>query len=118
MEIKLNDNVFKVKVAMSEKERANGMMKKRFDDTFNGMLFLQGRDHHCFWMKNCIIPLDIIFIDNNIITKIYHNCQPLPDNHGNDYENYCGDGDLVLELMGGTSNKLNISEGDKLSISF
>ena len=69
MNISIGDNTFKIKLAISEKERANGMMKKRFDDTFDGMLFLEKSGNHCFWMKNCIISLDIIFIKNNIITK-------------------------------------------------
>jgi uncharacterized membrane protein (UPF0127 family) len=41
MRINIGDNTFKIKLAVSEKERAHGMMKKRFDDTFDGMLFLE-----------------------------------------------------------------------------
>lgn len=118
MKINIGDNVFKIKLAVSDKERANGMMKKRFDDTFNGMLFMEEPGNNCFWMKNCIIPLDIIFIQNNIITKIHHNCPPLQEPHGDDYPNYCGDGNLVLELQGGTCKQLGIKEGTPLSMSF
>jgi len=118
MRINIGDNTFKIKLAVSEKERAHGMMKKRFDDTFDGMLFLEKPGYHCFWMKNCIIPLDIIFIKNNVITKIHHNCPPLEELHGDDYPNYCGNGDLVLELPSGTCNQLHITEGTQLSILF
>ena len=114
MNLKINNNKFKVKVAASDKEQQNGMMKKRFDDTFNGMLFLQGEGYHCFWMKNCIIPLDIIFIENNTITKIHHSCKPCNEDTCED--RYCGKGDIVLELMGGSCSKLNINEGDKLKL--
>lgn len=114
MNLKINNKKFKVKVAASDKEQQIGMMKKRFDDNFNGMLFLQGEGYHCFWMKNCIIPLDIIFIENNTITKIHHSCEPCNDENCD--ERYCGEGDLVLELMGGTCNELNINEGDKLKL--
>ena len=116
MKIKINDNHFRVKLAVSEKERQMGMMKKRFDDTFNGMLFIQKNEQHCFWMKNCIIPLDIIFIEDNIITKIHHNCPPCEDDICD--EHYCGEGDLVLELMGGDCDKLGINEGDELELFF
>jgi uncharacterized membrane protein (UPF0127 family) len=116
MRITINDNPFKVKLAISEKERSNGMMGKRFNDEFNGMLFVQGHDYHCFWMKNCIIPLDIIFIEDNVITKIHHNCPPCDD--GKCDERYCGDGDLVLELSGGDCKKLGINEGDTLNLNF
>jgi uncharacterized membrane protein (UPF0127 family) len=116
MKIRINDSHFKVKLAVSEKERQMGMMKKRFDDTFNGMLFIQKNEQHCFWMKNCIIPLDIIFIKDNIITKIHHNCPPCEDDICD--EHYCGEGDLVLELMGGYCDKLSINEGDELELFF
>jgi uncharacterized membrane protein (UPF0127 family) len=116
MKIRINDSHFKVKLAVSEKERQMGMMKKRFDDTFNGMLFIQKNEQHCFWMKNCIIPLDIIFIEDNIITKIHHNCPPCEDDICD--EHYCGEGDLVLELMGGDCDKLGINEGDELELFF
>ena len=116
MKIRINDSHFRVKLAVSEKERQIGMMKKRFDDTFNGMLFIQKNEQHCFWMKNCIIPLDIIFIDDNVITKIHHNCPPCEDDICD--EHYCGEGDLVLELMGGDCDKLGINEGDELELFF
>ena len=111
MIIKINNNKFKVKVASSGEQQRVGMMKKRFDDTFNGMLFLQGSGNHCFWMKNCITDLDIIFLDNGVISKIFHSCPPCNDECT---ESYCSEGDLVLELQGGTCKKLQIEEGDRL----
>ena len=115
MRLKINNHVFNVKLAVSEKERQNGMMKKRFDDTFNGMLFIEGNGTQCFWMKNCLIALDIIFIKDNIITKIHHNCPPCTTE---DCSHYCGEGELILEVAGGTCKKLNISEGNNLVMLF
>jgi len=110
MNIKINDKIYRVKLAITNKEQETGMMKKKFDDTFEGMLFFQGKGDHCFWMKDCIIPLDIIYIENKIIKKIHHNCPPCGDDNCD--ERYCGEGDLVLELMGNTCNRLGINEGD------
>ena len=53
-----------------------GMQGRTFDDTFDGMLFLMDDEEHNFWMKNCITPLDIIFIKAKKISKIHHNCPP------------------------------------------
>lgn len=114
--LKINDNIFSCKVAASPKERMRGMMGKRFDDSFNAMLFLQGYDDHCFWMKNCLIPLDIIFIEDNIIKKIHHNCPPCEDDICD--ERYCGEGDIVLEISGGNCERLGISEGDEIEFLF
>jgi uncharacterized membrane protein (UPF0127 family) len=111
MLLSINDNTFEVKVLVSESEAQKGMMNKKFDKNFNGMLFLMGGEEHCFWMKNCIINLDIIFIKNDIITKIHHNCPPCIED---DCKNYCGEGDMVLEVDGGTCYKKNIKEGDKI----
>ena len=96
---------------MSSKDTSQGMMNKKFNNTFNGMLFIMSEGQHCFWMKNCIIPLDIIFIDNDVITKIHHNCHPCKSK---DCRNYCGDGDMILELQGGTCKNLNINVGDDI----
>jgi len=111
MIININDNSFKVKIAKTPEQTQRGMMGKDFDDTFNGMLFLMDEGEHCFWMKNCIIPLDIIFIEDGIITSIHHNCRPcLTD----DCKNYCGIGDTILEVRGKTCRKLGIKEGDEV----
>jgi uncharacterized membrane protein (UPF0127 family) len=111
MELTINKNKFKVKTLITSKDTSQGMMNKHFDDTFNGMLFIMSEGQHCFWMKNCITPLDIIMIENDIITKIHHNCPPCKNK---DCRNYCGEGDMILELQGGTCKKLNIKSGDKV----
>jgi uncharacterized membrane protein (UPF0127 family) len=109
MILKINDNKFKVKTMITKKDTQKGMMGRDFDSTFNGMLFLMDQGHHGFWMKNCIIPLDIIFINGNEITKIHHNCPPCETK---DCPSYVGEGDTILELKGGTCKKLGIKDGD------
>ena len=111
MELIINKNKFKVKTVMSPKDTSRGMMNKKFNNTFNGMLFIMSEGSHCFWMKNCIIPLDIIFIDNGIITKIHHNCPPCKTK---ECKNYCGEGDMILGLQGSTCKELNINIGDSI----
>ena len=55
-----------VDVALTEKQKKNGLMfKKKLVDT-NGMLFIYKKPKKVkFWMKNTHISLAIIFIDNN-----------------------------------------------------
>lgn len=113
MRVTINNNKFKVKIQNTSREIERGMMHKTFDSSFNGMLFVLNSKEHSFWMKNCIIPLDIIFINGDKITKIHHNCPPCEDE---DCKHYHGKGNYALELKGGTCKKLGIKTGDIVSL--
>jgi uncharacterized membrane protein (UPF0127 family) len=115
MQVKINDNIFNVKTLVDKKSQAIGMMYKRFDSTFDGLLFLMGGKKQCFWMKNCIIPLDIIIIKNNVIVNIHFDCPPCNEDP---CLSYCGRGNIVLELEGGTCEDLNIQPGDSVEYIF
>ena len=111
MKVKIGDNTFTVKVMDDYRKRAEGMMNKTFNEYFNGMLFLMTDHTNCFWMKNCIIPLDIIYIDDQTISKVHHKCPPCVDE---DCESYCGRGYIILEIEGGTCKSFNIKKGDSV----
>ena len=98
---------------MTSKDIQKGMMGKKFDKSFDGMLFIMKGEHHSFWMKNCIVSLDIIFIKNNKITKIHNNCKPCKTS---ECDRYVGNGDMILELKGGTCIKYDIAEGDSIML--
>ena len=116
MNVTINDNIFKVKLCMTENSIREGMSKKRFNEDFNGMLFLMGEEkEQSFWMYNCIIPLDIIFIKENKIVSIFHNCQPCKSR--STCNNYQSIADKVLEVQGGTCEKQNINQGDSVDYS-
>lgn len=114
MKVKINKNIFDVKTLIDKKSQEIGMMGKDFAD-FDGLLFLMGGDRQCFWMKNCIVDIDIIIIKNNKITKIYHNCPPCEKEP---CESYCGNGNIVLELSGGTCKELEIQQDDTIEYIF
>jgi uncharacterized membrane protein (UPF0127 family) len=112
MKIKINNTNFNVKLQTSVEGRTEGMMGKRFNN-FDGMLFIMDKnEEQSFWMKNCIISLDIIFIINDKITKIHENCPPC---YSNDCPTYSGQGNIVLELPAGSCSLHNIKVGDKLA---
>jgi uncharacterized protein len=115
MRVKINNNIFNVKTLVDEKSQSIGMMGKKFNSTFNGLLFLMGGKKQCFWMKNCIIPLDIIIIKNNVIVNIHFNCPPCNEES---CPSYCGRGNIVLELEGGSCENLSIQAGDSVEYIF
>lgn len=109
MLVKVNKNYFKTKALLDRNSHALGMMNRKFDESFDCLLFIMEGKEQSFWMKNCIIPLDIIMVNNNLITTIHHNCQPCNEEVCPNYEGY---GNIVMELRGGTCEKLGIEEGD------
>lgn len=115
MRVKINDFYLNVKTLIDPKSQRIGMMGRKFDDSFDGLLFLMGGKKQCFWMKNCIIPLDIIIIKNNVIVNIHHDCPPC---YEEPCPSYCGNGNIVLELDGGACQMLEIEPGDTIEYIF
>lgn len=53
-----------LEVTRSVADRARGMMGRRSVPPGTGMLFIFDQpDRHTFWMKGCLIPLDIVWLD-------------------------------------------------------
>lgn len=116
MKVIIGDNIFKVKLCTTEKSIKEGMMGKRFNQDFNGMLFIMPESgEQIFWTYNCVIPLDIIMIENGIINDIHYNCSPCDDM--SNCKSYTGNGSEVLELYGGSCEELDIKKGDIVSFS-
>tara|TARA_R110000765_G_scaffold87599_1_gene167924 strand:- start:493 stop:825 length:333 start_codon:yes stop_codon:yes gene_type:complete len=84
-----------------------GMMGRESLD--GGMLFIfNDVSERSFWMKDCVIPLDIVFIVKDKVTKVHYNCPPCKENKCKNYE---GIANKVLELPVG---EYDISQGDIL----
>lgn len=110
----INQHIFKTKILRSPLEIQMGMMGKKFNGKFDALLFVMNTHESSFWMKNCIVPLDVIFIKNGKISKIHHNCPPCVTN---ECKTYPGKGELVIEIPGGTCSSLNIKRGAKVEFS-
>jgi len=109
----INQYKFKTKVLKTPNEISLGMMGKKFDGNFNALLFVMNSFIvNSFWMKNCIVPLDVIFIQNNKITSIHHNCPPCKTDF---CKTYTGKGNLIIEMPGGTCKTLNIKNGAQVT---
>jgi uncharacterized membrane protein (UPF0127 family) len=106
-------HVFTVEVVKTEQERATGLMYRKELPEGRGMLFdFSPEQQVSMWMKNTLIPLDMIFIrsDGRII-RIAENTEPLS-------EKIIPSGGLtrgVLEVIGGTAKKYGIAPGDRVA---
>ena len=103
-------HVFTVEVAITPKERARGLMFRRELASDRGMLFLYSpKSRISMWMKNTLIPLDMVFIraDGQVVA-IHENAVPGSlDNISSGTP-----ARAVLELDGGTAGRLGIGPGD------
>jgi len=115
----LNSRCFTVELATTQSERQFGLMNRKSLDLDKGMLFIfKNEDDHHFWMKNTLIPLDIIWINSSQnIVYIHKNAQPCSSYHCPSI-NPGKNARYVLEINGGLSDKYNISIGDKANISY
>jgi uncharacterized membrane protein (UPF0127 family) len=106
-------HVFSVELATTDEERAQGLMFRKELPEGRGMLFdFKTEQEVGFWMKNTYIPLDMIFIrGDGRILRIEENTEPLSQRSISSGEPIRA----VLEVIGGTSRKLGIAPGDKVS---
>ena len=75
-----------------------------------GMLFIfDNEEMQAFYMKNTLIPLDIIFVNSRKkIVKIYKNAKPLDETDLPSIKKCI----YVVEVNGGFTDKYQIKEGD------
>jgi len=105
-------HVFRVEVARTDEQQAKGLMFRTAMGADEGMLFPEATPRRpSFWMKNTVIPLDIIYIGTdsrvlNIVNALPYDLTPLPAE---------GLAIGVLELNGGRAAQLGIKPGDKVS---
>ena len=63
-EVVIGEETFKLEVAANEKSRANGLMNREKIDDHGGMIFIYKRaQFRSFWMKNCLVDIDLLYLD-------------------------------------------------------
>lgn len=104
--------VFSAEIADTPAERARGLMFRTELADDHGMLFDFAEEApRSFWMKNTLIPLDIIFAEaDGDIVAIAENTTPLseaPIPSG-------APARFVFEVVGGTAERIGLKPGDRL----
>jgi uncharacterized protein len=99
----------RVELARTEAERSRGLMFRSRLDPDAGMLFLFPRPgRQMFWMKNTLIPLDMIFIgaDRRIVGIVEEAVPGSLQSRGVE-----GESQFVLEIAGGLARRWGVSAG-------
>lgn len=104
---------FTIELADDPDERAQGLMHRESMAQSAGMLFVYPEPKQVgFWMKNTLIPLDMIFLDaTGTVKKVHSNAIPHDET-----PIFGGSPDIkaVLEINGGLSERLGIVAGSEL----
>jgi len=100
---------FNVEVARTPEEQARGLMYVESMPSSAGMLFAYPTPRNVsFWMRNTLIPLDMIFIDvTGTVARVHANAVPLDETPIPSEGRVSG----VLEINGGLAARIGIAPG-------
>jgi hypothetical protein len=104
------DYTFRIEIADTNETRQMGLMFRQELSSDAGMLFDFFEERQAsFWMRNTLIPLDMIFIaSDGTVRNVHVNARP------QDPTSILSDGPVrfVLEIPGGRSVEIGIAPGD------
>ncbi len=114
------NNTVKLEVAQTEQEIERGLMYRTSLPEDQGMVFIFNPPRPVnFWMAHCFISLDMLFVKNGKIIKIFENVPPCRAQNEHDCPTYPAGAGLevseVVELAAGYSKRHNVKVGDPVS---
>jgi len=120
----IREQYFEMELALTPKQRTQGLMGRENLADNRGMLFVfPAYDPYPtelnFWMKNCLMPIDVIFLDRGgIVTAIYEMEPPDPNISDEEQPVYPSKGpaQFAIELRGGRAAELGLQVGDIIDL--
>lgn len=114
--VKIGDVSINAEIANSEAERTRGLGERKSLKEDSGMLFVFDKSDVSvsFWMKDMVIPIDIIWINDGKVAQISRNAKPEPDTPDDKLKLYLPNEpvDYVIEVNAGFSDSKGIKVGD------
>jgi hypothetical protein len=119
----IENKAITLEISDSDEARGRGLSGRTSLGENSGMLFVFSEKDFIptFWMKDMLIPIDIIWINDNKIVGIEENVQPpAPDTPDNKLVIYKPRQavDLVLEVNANFTKENEIKEGSEISFNF
>lgn len=107
-----------LEVARTQQEQSTGLMYRTQLPANRGMLFVFSPPRPVsFWMKNTLIPLDMVFVSNGVVKHIIAQVPPCRTitcpGYGPDPKIEI---DSVIELSSGRAAELRLKVGDRLKV--
>lgn len=109
---------FSLEIAADEASRSRGYMFREKVGRREGMLFPYDKSgHYSFWMKNCKVPLDIIWLDESFkVVEVAHDRPPCPREGECPLITPARPARYILEVAGGTAREEGLGLGDRIHI--
>jgi len=117
--LQIGDKSFSLEVASAIWQQSRGLSNRSSLCPNCGMLFVFPESHiQTFWMKDTLIPLDIIFIDTLGKIVTIHTANPQPNTPINKLKTYSStkNAQYVIELNAGQAKLLNLTIGQTLPL--
>jgi uncharacterized protein len=110
----INAQVFQLAVAQTPEQQQIGLMYRTSLADGEGMLFPFAPPRPVgFWMKNTLIPLDMLYIRQGVIQEIKASVPPCQKDPCPSYPSK-GEIDQVIEIRGGLAKELGLKAGDRV----
>ena len=116
--VEMQGERFCVEVVDDRESRSRGLMHREVLAADHGMVFIYpGERVRNFWMKNTLIPLDIIFLDSQLrIVSIARDAQPCNKAPCTRYSSQ-QPAQYVIEVNAGIAASLGLESGDTVRFS-
>ena len=123
-QVVLNGHIVELELAVTPEQRELGLMGRESLADDKGMLFVMPDEDPFpgevgFWMKDCLIPIDLIFISRDGLIDSIHEMQPPePGTPDQELPVYYSDGPVqfAIELRGGRAAEIGLSVGDSIEL--
>jgi len=107
------DHKFYVEVADDSDKRQLGLMHRESLDDDKGMIFIYPEEQKvAFWMKNTLIPLDMIFMDDDFEVIDYFTDVPPCEADPCPHYVPTGNSKYIIELNAGKISEIGLKRGD------
>ena len=125
--ITIGEETFKLEVSADDASRARGLMHRTEIADDGGMIFIYSNVmHRSYWMKNCLVDMDLIFLSGRGVIVAVHEMKPDPPQGDDESElayerRLCRypsrrSAQFAMEFKAGTIKRLKLHVADRIEM--